>query len=749
MMYVTDELGKLYALKKKGVITGKEYKSLKEKILADAGVYREFSRNFSIADTQTNRAIRIHFILSTFAFSLLFVVSSVSLSASSVRHPGLTSMKESTDTYAENNNTISINISNQADHGIFNFLNPFSGTASGSMWSEHSISNGVDEMLKNLLSMRFLFHGLCFLGTTAWYTKLRNSFLETLVFMVYINLFIQVTIAAILRSNDERFSTKPYMLYAYSACMFYSGIWLIIFHKFSKKISLVEPRSVILDAETIEKKNMATIDEEEHIDNKTCTAPTETIQDNRFSNSSTYFLLALKYIQILEICRSAALVYTFYAEESEMELINESIHSSILPTFGWYAWSSIGNQRMNANAALWVYVWKLVLTLSIRISSLLEAKSNDGAESNLHTALGLFLCFVGLIVSFSLYRNTLVSNSSTKKPWYWVYLYEKFEATNNGSYESVGDKTRQSALFDVRISICPCVNKRDKSLFFAAISVAAFSLLWLLEAVILSMSQMWFGTAFLLSITSLNAAGHAAAIFGMQFYAIDYRLKDLMAARKRFVLSVNLVFLILSSVQWYSNKFLFSRVIAFGRVCCCLTAISSMMIFQCIGSRTTDSDISYSVVDNHSNKDLSNQIFKYKVRVIISVATTMASFVLLGISVFLASPNLRPGMSVKYVGEILFHFAFLLPILSWTGVKFNHRLNIAYSVLGNISVSCVCFTIALIEFCYSVSIMYAFCFALSSITSGICAVSLYTLRRTLIRAQVPQGDIVWRIEDHN
>ena len=133
-----------------------------------------------------------------------------------------------------------------------------------------------------------------------------------------------------------------------------------------------------------------------------------------------------------------------------------------------------------------------------------------------------------------------------------------------------------------------------------------------------------------------------------------------------------------------------------------------------------------------------------KIALFICSVIGVASVICLGTGIILLDKSSSFAVRVDIAWEVFFHFAFFMPGLTYSGLLYNHRVNLAYATLATFPIAVlgsVCAGAFVLCKTDDMKVAPIVLLIVPSISSLIIGFLAYSLRVYLVRTEATQGVI--------
>ena len=347
-------------------------------------------------------------------------------------------------------------------------------------------------------------------------------------------------------------------------------------------------------------------------------------------------------------------------------------------------------------------------------------------SSSIETSLAVVLACLQTVSCVMLLRNFDLSNVTALE-------------LDTSDVVDFGDSRRATAFFDLKPALVPCPRFSRASTSGLALGVFLFCLQWNIQGILVTLLQAQGKISNEYLFLGLNSGAHAAVMFGFLYFMITEHIAH-HKPRLWFNFTANAGFLILSSVALAYTKSTLHTLVMLGQtITACLTMCA---LFGVCADRILTQP-HYAVIETVASMSDGEADVSFLRRLVAFhlVAIAAGFSVLSGTIVGFTDDPLE--VRVESAQEYVFHFAFLLPLLAWTGLLVNHRFNLALSALACLFVLLpYCILNAAVFYVSSNPVFVVVYGCLAGITGSLGRL-LYCLRRTLIEANASQGHVVW------
>lgn len=393
---------------------------------------------------------------------------------------------------------------------------------------------------------------------------------------------------------------------------------------------------------------------------------------------------------------------------------------SVLPTLGLYSWKKLREETEESRNALCIYMFNLVLVLPQRALRF-------GLLPDLSASLGLALAAIQSLACVALLKRF---DGST---------LDVLELSTTDVVDFT-DGRRATSFFDVKKNLIPCPRFHRSSVSMLGYSVLLFCFQWNVQGMMVSVLHARSKLSSELLFLGMNSGAHAAVMLGLLFFTITDQIAH-QKPRLWFSSTANVGFVVLSLVSLSFSQTVWHAILMLVQgVTACVSA--GALIGACADRVFTEPN--YSVIESNGDERGMDEMDMRPIRrkvVAHLVAVVLAFSVLSAMIIGMVDEPLEAR--VESAGEYVFHFAFLLPLLAWTGLLVNHRFNLALAALACLFVLLPYCALDALVFHSSNQLVFVVVYFSIAVITGSLGYHLQLFRRYLIHRNIPQGHVVW------
>lgn len=252
-------------------------------------------------------------------------------------------------------------------------------------------------------------------------------------------------------------------------------------------------------------------------------------------------------------------------------------------------------------------------------------------------------------------------------------------------------------------------------------------------------------------IFAMNAVAHGLVVLGFLYFSLsDYFGADI--ARLNMSCLANAGYFILSCLSIWKTSSQIVNVVSLVQLVSTGLNLCLLIYIGCVPYTHVDLDHpkDYEVVKtdiSSSTEDVSSvtddKTNRVRQSLLLVTLLLIFGFVLLAVFVLIGSDGSFKHPREDMVHELVFHFGFLLPVLSWTGMLVNHRQNLAFASCGSSFVAGMSILSACQLQFRRQHILLRTNLLLIAVLCLMFSMLNMKLRRMLVRTNAPQGHVVW------